>query len=83
MTDRIALICMPCVEGVHVYPGSIQDTCAECGAKVWVAPSGQEWQDKVVLCANCGLSKIEEEKPEELGILPKAVEEVKAFRRRN
>ncbi len=83
MTDPVVLICMPCVEGVYVYPGSIQDTCADCGAKVWVAPSGREWQDKVVLCTDCGLARIEKEKPAEVGLLPKAAEEVKAFKRRN
>jgi hypothetical protein len=76
-------MCAPCGKDDRIYPGSIQGTCADCGTKVWIAPSGQECKDKIVICIDCGLLRIEKDESAKIGILPKAIGEIKAFWRRN
>jgi hypothetical protein len=51
-----------CAHLSHGIPGSILETCAQCGCKVWVAPSGQRTlriqAPMMILCMTCGLAKI-------------------------
>lgn len=81
--EAIILVCCSVADAREIYPGSVEGTCADCGAKVWVAPSGQEVKNKTVLCAVCGLKRIEPGGDVYVSILPKAVYEVKAWKRRN
>jgi len=80
MEEQRILICAPVGNGEEaVYPNSIKNVCADCGCKVWIAPSGQELKNKIVLCMLCGLKRIEAEKGPDIGILPKAAYEIKSW----
>lgn len=80
------LMCLP-VEGDHRYivPGSIQRQCQDCGAPVWVAPSGQQLlieSSAIVVCMNCGRARAKEQLGD-LEITSKQIDEIKEWRKRN
>lgn len=84
MEDEVTvIICLP-VEGDpsrYLVPGSIQSQCEDCGAKVWVAPSGQDIissTNATVVCTRCGLTRVKEE-PGSLETSEKQIEEIKTW----
>lgn len=87
MEDEVTvLMCLP-VEGNHRYivPGSVQYQCNDCGAKVWVAPSGQQLikeRAATVVCMKCAQGRVNK-KPGDLEITEKQVEEIKTWKKRN
>lgn len=69
----------------HIYPGSAQVECRDCGTKIWVSPSGQELIEKenaIPVCMQCGQARMAEE-PGEVVISEKAMQEIKAYLRRH
>jgi len=84
--EIVVLMCLP-VEGDHRYivPGSIQQQCQDCGALVWVAPSGQQVlieRSAIVVCMDCGRARAKEQ-PGDLEITSEQMEEIKEWRKRN
>lgn len=81
------MICLT-VEGDpdrYIVPGSMQDQCADCGALIWVAPSGQKLLKEaraITVCPKCGLTRVREH-PGDLEMAPGQIDEIKEWRRRN
>lgn len=80
------LVCMTVEgsEGFYIVPGSIEENCNDCGARVYVAPSGQQiLEGKLVLCLPCGVQRIKAD-PEPIFRIPGgAKEEFAEWKRRN
>ena len=87
MEDEVTiLMCLPVGDpGRFVVPGSAQHQCNDCGAEVWVAPSGQELikeRPTIVVCMDCAQVRVNKE-PGPLVITRKQVDEIKAWKKRN
>lgn len=62
MTEPELLICGPGHVGIAAaIPGSARGRCADCGAPVTIAPSGQHLisAGATPVCIRCGLARIE------------------------
>jgi len=84
--DQSVILCLR-VEGNprHIYPGSVQMECKDCGTKIWVAPSGKELIEKenaIPVCIVCGQARMDVGHGE-LMITEKARQEIKAWLRRH
>jgi len=81
-------MCLP-VEGDldrYIVPGSVVAKCADCGAAVYVAPSGQKLRgatDVIAVCMKCGLARLEMEKEPKFKLVPGQEWEIEAWRRRH
>lgn len=79
--DEPCLVCVR-VEDARTgdaAPGSSEDTCADCGASVLVAPSGAAFvaaHGVRVVCSTCVIPKITEETP--MSTVPGAMAELEA-----
>ena len=86
-SEIAVLMCLP-VEGDpnrYIVPGSVQHQCRDCGALVWVAPSGQQLlieSSAIVVCRKCGLARAKEH-PGDLEITSKQIDEIRQRRKRN
>jgi len=72
-------------ENLYVVPGSIQETCHDCGQKVWVAPTSQKMMldhSMTVVCYRCGFIRWQIQ-PGKIESIEEQEQEIKVWRRRN
>lgn len=76
------LICLP-IEGDpkrYIVPGSVEANCSDCGARVYVAPSGRRLHESgncIILCTKCGLKHLEREKEPKFEMVPGQDKEIR------
>lgn len=85
MSDDL-LVCVRVNAGPSQVPGSVQMLCSDCGADVWVAPSGRHALATLglrLVCTSC----VDVAALIERGQLPfvtrQQIDEMRAWRRRN
>lgn len=83
--EPIILICRP-VKGSddhYLVPGCVEKQCQDCGAGVWVSPSGQEMTDATIVCIVCGVIRAKNDPNVDVKMLPAQVREIVEWQRRN
>ena len=83
MSDEVTVL----VGGINGIPGSREYACSVCEAKVWLAPSGQRLiasnPSVAVVCLTCAKKQMEESDEVSIGVMPDALKELSAWRKRN
>ena len=87
MTDEEerVLVCKRVDSEGPVYPGSRVYECDNCGAEVWIAPSGQASivDFTATICIPCACTRFEKKAPDAVEILPAAAQEIRNWQGRN
>ena len=81
--DIDILVCARAGTGTDVLPGSVWDTCRDCGASVWIARAGQQAmkgnKKLVPFCLECVHKNHKDTKDLDVKIAPGSLQELRRY----